>query len=217
MGFWMSEVTMATGYTITVDPSEMANRFATPSLEDQLLEAEEMKMRELLSEEENFEDHIEPLLDRIPKREADLIYLYFIQNKRQADIAVIFKVTQAAISYRLDRGLKRIKFLRSIPQVTEDDIRRDLSEIFKPIDVDILHGMWSTTCQSQVAENLGLTQGRVRHRFFKAVKVLQETIVTNTKFSPYEKIFSAIASKNFNILREVILPQWGDRGGDGCF
>src|SRR5208337_2422667 len=114
-------------------------------------------IRDLLAEQENYEGRIAPLLDRIPKREADLIYLYFIQKKRQADIAIIFNVTQAAISYRLDRGLKRIKFLLSIPQVTEEDIRRALPEIFKEIDVNILVGMWSTTCQSQVAENLGLT------------------------------------------------------------
>jgi hypothetical protein len=217
MGFWMSEVAMTTGYVIPVDPAELANRFSTPSLEDQLLDAEERENQEEEEDGESFEESILPLLDRIPKREADLIYLYFIQKKRQADIAVIFKVTQAAISYRLDRGLKRIKFLRSIPQITEKDIRRDLPDIFKPIDVDILIGMWSTTCQSQVAENLGLTQGRVRHRFFKAVRVLKEAAELDEKFVPYEKVFSAIASKRFNILREVRLPQWSDRGGDGCF
>src|SRR5271157_3810148 len=210
---------MTTGYVIPVDPSELANRFSTPSLEDEILLEEEATsgVRELLAEEENYEGRIAPLLDRIPKREADLIYLYFIQKKRQADIAVIFNVTQAAISYRLDRGLKRIKFLLSIPQVTEEDIRRDLPDIFKPIDVDILLGMWSTTCQSQVAEDLGLTQGRVRHRFFKAVRVLKEAAESNEKFVPYEKVFSAIANKNFNLLREVCLPQWSDRGGSGCF
>jgi hypothetical protein len=213
----MSEVAMGSGYVIPVDPSELANRFSTLSREDQILEAEEAERRELLDEDENFEDRIEPLLDRIPKREADIIYLYFIQKKRQADIAIIFKVTQAAISYRLDRGLKRIKFLLSIPKVTEDDIRYDLPFIFKPIDVEILVGMWATTCQSQVAENLKLTQGRVRHRFFKAVKVLKEAAERDEKFSPYDKVFSAIATKKFNILREVQLPQWSDRGGDGCF
>ena len=213
----MSEVAMGSGYVIPVDPSELANRFSTLSHEDQILEAEEAERRELLDEDENFEDRIEPLLDRIPKREADIIYLYFIQKKRQADIAIIFDVTQAAISYRLDRGLKRIKFLLSIPKVTEDDIRYDLPFIFKPIDVEILAGMWATTCQSQVAENLKLTQGRVRHRFFKAVKVLKDAAERDAKFAPYEKVFSAIATKKFNILREVQLPQWSDRGGDGCF
>jgi Sigma-70, region 4 len=208
---------MTTGYVIPIDPAELANRFSTPSLEDEYLEDEEVSgVRELLAEEENYEGRIAPLLDRIPKREADLIYLYFIQKKRQADIAVIFNVTQAAISYRLDRGLKRIKFLLSIPQVTEEDIRRDLPEIFKEIDVNILVGMWSTTCQSQVAENLGLTQGRVRHRFFKAVRVLKESADRDAKFAPYFKVFSAISGKKFNILREVKLPQWANRGGDGC-
>jgi DNA-directed RNA polymerase specialized sigma24 family protein len=210
---------MSTGYVIPVDPSELANRFSTPSLEDEILLDEEEAtsgVRELLADDENYEGRIAPLLDRIPKREADLIYLYFIQKKRQADIAVIFNVTQAAISYRLDRGLKRIKFLLSIPQVTEEDIRRDLPGVFKDIDVNILVGMWQTTCQSQVAENLGLTQGRVRHRFFKAVRVLKEVADTDEKYEPYYKVFSAISGKKFNILREVKLPQWANRGGDGC-
>jgi len=210
---------MSTGYVIPVDPSELANRFSTPSLEDEILLDEEEAtsgVRELLADDENYEGRIAPLLDRIPKREADLIYLYFIQKKRQADIAVIFNVTQAAISYRLDRGLKRIKFLLSIPQVTEEDIRRDLPGVFKDIDVNILVGMWQTTCQSQVAENLGLTQGRVRHRFFKAVRVLKEVADGDDKYAPYYKVFSAISGKKFNILREVKLPQWANRGGDGC-
>jgi hypothetical protein len=211
----VEDVTMTTGYVIPVDPAELANRFSTPSLEDMLEEEDDSGVRDVFAGED-YEGRIAPLLDRIPKREADLIWLYFIQKKRQADIAVIFNVTQAAISYRLDRGLKRIKFLLSIPQVNEDDIRRDLPTIFKEIDVNILVGMWSTTCQSQVAENLGLTQGRVRHRFFKAVRVLKEASDKDEKYAPYYKVFSAISGKKFNILREVKLPQWANRGGDGC-
>jgi DNA-directed RNA polymerase specialized sigma24 family protein len=212
---------MSIGYVIPVDPSELANRFAISDdpfgeVEEPDEEPEEGTVEAIIAQG-NYEERIGPLLDRIPEREADLIYLYYIQKKRQADIAEIFGVTQAAISYRLDRGLKRIKFLLRIPSVTEEDLRRDLPEIFKPIDVDILIGMWQTTCQSQVAENLGLTQGRVRHRFFKAVKTLEEMSKKDEKFNDYAKIFSAISSKGFNILREVKLPQWADRGGDEVF
>jgi hypothetical protein len=163
---------------------------------------------------ENF-DKLAILLDRIPQREADLLYLYFIENKRQQDIATIFDVTQAAVSYRLDRGLKRIKFLLDLPSVTTDEMERDLPKVpFRDIDVNILVGMWQTTCQSEVAKQLGLTQGRVRHRFFKAVQVLEEASSKNDLFQPYSKIFSAISKKKFNILREVKLPQWASRGGD---
>lgn len=202
---------MSSGYVIPVDPTQIANRFPSADAEK---EEEEVESGEPLITPLNFESQIAPLLDRIPEREADLIYLYYIERKRQADIAQIFNVTQAAISYRLDRGLQRIRFLLSIPKITEEDIRRDLPEVFKPIDVDILVGMWETTCQSEVANRLGLTQGRVRHRFFRAVKTLEAAADKDDKFKPYFQVFKKISNKGFNILREVRLPQWANRGGD---
>jgi predicted XRE-type DNA-binding protein len=238
---------MSTGYVIPIDPSELATRF---SYEDQHLDGESGEDDEVSNvssdvlasyiPDGDYESRIAPLLDRIPEREADLIYLYFIEKKRQADIATIFGVTQAAISYRLDRGIQRLKFLLNIPQVTEEELRTDLPDVFPTrsscpsckeaspacficlgsksilIDVEILVGMWATTCQSEVASKLGLTQGRVRHRFFKAVKTLEEVSKLDERYVPYQQIFSAVASKKFNILREVRLPQWADRGGDEC-
>lgn len=208
----------STGYVISVDPSEMANRFASPEpLFDEPLEEEEKEKIESILSSLHFETQVRPLLDRIPDREADLIELYYIRKKRQADIAEIFDVTQAAISYRLDRGLQRIKFLLSIPQLTEADMRNNLPYVpLKPIDVEILIGMWKTTCQSEVATQLGLTQGRVRHRFFVAVKLLERKTAEDVSFEPLFKVFSSIANKNFNIMRAVRLPQWVNRGGDEC-
>jgi hypothetical protein len=211
---------MANGYVIPVDPNELANRFAADPFEEREEEEDEDEDEDDITSilaSSSYEDRIAPLLNRIPEREADLIYLYYIMHKRQADIAEIFGVTQAAISYRLDRGLQRIKFLLSIPPVTEKDLQRDLPKIFKEIDVSILIGMWATTCQSEVASRLGLTQGRVRHRFFKAVKTLKDVAEKDSTFVQYHKVFNAISSKNFNILREVKLPQWSNRGGDEVF
>jgi len=216
---------MSTGYVIPLDPNDLANRFSAydPNFDDDemfLSEEERISveaMQELLDDGNDYESQIAPLLERIPEREADLINLYFLQKKRQADIATIFGVTQAAISYRLDRGIQRIKFLLSIPQVEKADLCRDLAEVFpQAIDVDILVGMWETTCQSEVATRLNLTQGRVRHRFFKAVRILEAAADADHKYEPYSQIFSAISSKHFNILREVKLPQWADRGGNEC-
>ena len=132
----------------------------------------------------------------------------------RADIAAIFEVTQAAISYRIDRAIYRIKFMLAIPEVLEEDMRRDLSLIFPEIDVNILVEMWKTTCQSEVAKILHLTQGRVRHRFFNAVKKLDTVAKEDDRYKPYHKIFIKIASRGFNSLRSVALPQWGKRGLD---
>jgi DNA-directed RNA polymerase specialized sigma24 family protein len=207
---------MSSGYVIPVDPSELANRFAAPDAmldDDREESSDEM---DSLFQSEAYEKQIMPLLDLIPDREADLIYLYYVRKKRQADIALIFNVTQAAISYRLDRGIQRIKFLLSIPRVSEEDMRDDLAQIFEEIDINILVGMWQTTCQSEVAAKLKLTQGRVRHRFFKAVETLKKAAEDDEVFEPYSKIFSSISQKNFNILRAVELPQWANRGVDRC-
>lgn len=275
---------MSTGYVIPVDPSELASRYSAShdprfDREDDTVELDEAAnvSTEAVAEffaDNDYESRIAPLLDRIPAKEADLIYLYFIQRKRQLDIARIFGITQAAVSYRLERGIQRIKFLLSIPQITEEELRADLPMVFPTllpcrlcceakaravwsdvgetkksakkkatttpyrtpaassgtpcrvcndtraiyIDVAILVGMWQTTCQSEVANSLGLTQGRVRHRFFKAVDVLHLAAEADVKFEPYHKVYDAIAKgKAFNILREVKLPQWSDRGQDECF
>jgi DNA-directed RNA polymerase specialized sigma24 family protein len=211
---------MSVGYVIPVDPSELANRFSgeEENLEFMLDELSVDAYEELDEDRdlpEGYEARVEALLDRLPEREADLIELYYLKKKRQADIATIFEVTQAAISYRLDRGIQRIKFLLSIPEVTEEDLRKDLSEVLPLLDINILVGMWHTTCQSEVAAQLDLTQGRVRHRFFKAVKAIEKAAAENSKYEPYKQIFSTIAEKKkFNILREVRLPQWSNRGGD---
>lgn len=211
---------MSNGYVIPVDPAELANRFAAPDamLDDFDGVPEDLDSEENLSlfESGDYETRIAPLLDRLPDKEADLIELYYVNKKRQADIAIIFEVTQAAVSYRLDRGIQRIKFLLAIPTVTEDEMRSTLKGLFAEIDVDILVGMWQTTCQSKVADLLQLTQGRVRHRFFKAVEKLKKAAEKEDKYRPYEKIFSSISSKKFNILRAVNLPQWSNRGMDRC-
>lgn len=234
---------MSSGYVVPIDPNDL-NRFVSfdPRYEDDedeydddaLAQSEALaeEMRSLLESQE-YKQRLQVMLERIPPREADIIDLYFLMDKRQADIATIFAMTQAAVSYRLARGIKRIRFLLDIPDVSREQMLSDLSEVFVVragskdlqdgdprtidgihIDVQILVHMWETTCQSVVAQQLRLTQGRVRHRFFKAVARLKEAATQNPKYEPYSVIFNKISNKNFNVLREVVLPQWQGRGGD---
>jgi hypothetical protein len=85
--------------------------------------------------------------------------------------------------------------LVAILQITEDEMRNSLPYVpLKPIDVEILIGMWKTTCQSEVATQLGLTQGRVRHRFLGAVKLLERKASEDGNFELLFKVFSSIAN-----------------------
>jgi DNA-directed RNA polymerase specialized sigma24 family protein len=203
---------------------------------------------------------IEKFLDRIPPREADLIKLYYHDRMKQEQIAKLFRITQAAVSYRLHRGIKRIQFLRTIPELDKKSFDLELGPKFSEQDLEILWRMYETTCQSEIAKQMGLTQGRVRHRFFRALNKIKELIrdevrekhtrllmlikhgvsvdevsesaellekaqkelstadadlysaVKSSKYGKYWTVYFAISDKHFNILHEVSLPQFRDRG-----
>ena len=143
----------------SLDPQELANRFSThDSLSPLPSPNEEWK--------DNHLDKIKAVMDRLPDREADLVHLYFFLNKKQTDIAEIFNITQAAVSYRLKRALARIRFLIELPEVTKDDVYEDLKPFMATnLDARIFSEMFESTCQSEVANILGISQGRVRHRY----------------------------------------------------
>ncbi len=204
--------------------------------------------------------NIEQYLHRIPARERDLIRLYFKDRLKQEQIAKLFGITQAAVSYRLHRGIKRIQFLRTIPELDRTEFYSDIAPKFSEQDTEILWRMYETTCQSEIAKIMGLTQGRVRHRFFRSLHKIRELIreevrekyvkvallirqgtknedlvevqdllvqahrelnsandelisaVRASRFGKYWTVFYAISDKKFNILHEVSLPQFKDRG-----
>jgi hypothetical protein len=185
---------------ISLDPYEMEIRFS----EDDSLRMKSASWAELEGVD------ITPLMSKLPDLEADFVHLYFNINKKQSDIAKIFRCTQAAVSYRLKKAVRRIQFLIELENISEEKMREDLGKIMSSLDVDILLGMYKTTCQSWVAEQLGLSQGLVRHRFFKSLHTLKKK---SEYKDPYFFIFDTI-SKNFNILKEVILPQWNHYKGN---
>lgn len=213
-------------------------------IEQKLAPAAEVELVTEDSPHPNF-DLVEPYMSRIPPREADLISLYHRDHMKQEQIARIFGITQAAVSYRLHRGIKRIQFLRTIPELDQDEFELELGSKFSDQDREILWLMYETTCQSEIAKRLRLTQGRVRHRFFRALNKIKELIAEemrerelslhmerkrgreidadairteieevakSSKYGKYWTVFFAISDKHFNILHEVSLPQFRDRG-----
>ena len=247
-------------YILVQDPNDLSTRFSN---RDRLgWDGQELDIDELIEqnlapdEEEEFSEAclpdfslIEGYLDRIPDREADLITLYYRDRMKQEQIAKLFRITQAAVSYRLHRGIRRIQFLRTIPELSHDQFELELGPKFTDQDREILWRMYETTCQLEIAKQMNLTQGRVRHRFFRSLSRVKELIheeareeqirvhmhlkkignpeseesrktiddavneaINNSKFAKYWTVFFAISDKHFNILHEVSLPQFKDRG-----
>lgn len=144
-------------------------------------------------------DRVRKLLDQLPVIEADFIDLYFFRHVRQTDIATIFGVSQPTVCYRLQRAIQRIKYLLEVPKLDPNSLRTDLKRFFTdPMDIEILVLMYETTCQSETAKRLGVTQGFVRHRFIRSTRRMSN----HPTMGFYGNVFNSV-SENLNLLREV--------------
>jgi len=185
----------------TIDPAEMESRFAN---EDSMAYMDSI-FTEPSDEDLERIEHIQEILKLLPDREADFVDLYYFRRLRQTDIAAIFGVSQPTVCYRLMRAADRIRFLLNCPDISKAKLEKDLSGFLSdPLDVQIMLLMWRTTCQSEVAKQLGVSQGLVRHRFLRSVKRMG----ANPKYGSYVELFKYVA-KNLNILREVQRPSGG--------
>lgn len=187
-----------------LDPSELEARF---SIEDGLgfLDA---TGNETISEESYEQlDRVRKILPMLPPREADFVELYYFKKLKQTDIAEIFRVSQPTVCYRLQRAANRIRFLLSLPDLDVGELCEAMTGFLSdPLDIQIMLLMYQTTCQSEVAKRLGVSQGLVRHRFIRTITRMEEV----DEMMKYAKMFQSIA-ENLNILREVQRPAWGPR------
>jgi len=186
-----------------LDPVELEARFA-----DDLSLAYFDRITEDPTEDDQAQlEHVKAVLDQLPPREADFVDLYYFKKLKQTDIACIFGVSQPTVCYRLARAADRIRFLLNLPKIDRDVMSKDLASFFSDsLDVQIMLLMWQTTCQSETAKILGVTQGLVRHRFMRTLGQMRRI----PRFLKYVALFDYI-SANLNILREVQRPLWDDR------
>ena len=159
------------------------------------------------------------LLDKLPSKERDLIRLYYYMDKKQKEIAEIFSVTQGAISHRLSRASKRLRFLRDMPKLN-DDLDVILRPYFTEFEINLIHIMIETTCQSRTAEILNekynlmgddkMTQVKIRHKFERFIERLKKNKRKNSDIAICYKLLKYI-QKNLYMMHEVVLPHF-DKG-----
>jgi len=186
-----------------IDPSDIETRFSNEDALSQMESVFTEPSEESLSKIER----VRAMLCQLPPRESDFVDLYFFRHINQTDIAKIFGVSQPTVCYRLQRATARIQFLLRLPPITRPELEEAMTDFLPdPLDAKIMVLMWETTCQSEVAKRLGLTQGLVRHRFIRAVKRMrdQQSLIN------LAEMFDTI-SENLNILREVKRPSWDGR------
>lgn len=184
-------------------------------------------------EEQEYDDYLDdlkpedilPYLHRLPNKEQDMVDLYYFMEKRQKDIAKMFSITQGAVSHRLSRARKRLRFLRDMPKVEDRVLLDKLTEAFPAMDADIIYHMTKTTCQSLVAKIINdkyglsgpdsLTQVKVRHKFFKAIDKLRDMGESSEVHHTIYLLTMHIRNGSY-LLHEVKLPHF-DKGSKSVF
>ena len=191
-----------------MDPVEIQNRFSEENYLFYRLDESSFKLEDF-----------QPFIERLPRRERDLIEMYYRENKKQKEIAEFFNVTQGAVSHRLSRARKRLEFLRDMPKL-RGNLAGVLKPFFDPFDIDVICMMVNTTCQSKTADLLNkkyrlrmhkrMTQVKVRHKFDRSIQKLERL---RDKTPELEICFQLVSyiRENLYMLHEVILPHF-DRG-----
>jgi len=160
-------------------------------------------------------ERVRESISQLPEREADFVELYYFLFKTQTEIAYLFRVSQPTVCYRLQRAARRIRFLLSLPTLSDDDLHKmgeDLNKVLKdPInDPKILIRMYHTSCQSVVAKEMGVSQGKIRHRLMRSIDILSRLKNRSEDFKKYYDLFVLIVEAS-NIRREVQRPSSGSK------
>ncbi len=114
-------------------------------------------------------------MGRISPLEADLLEMYLLKGVSQATLGKIFQYTQPNIHYRINRGLQRLRVFVSIRIYTEEELRKRLSTFFTDTkDIEVMTLIYVHSSQSLVARMIGESQGKVRYRYLKCIKALEQ-------------------------------------------
>jgi hypothetical protein len=174
----------------------------SPQLVYNALHRRNAPKRELPSEEA-------ALCQFLPPFERSLLNFYYLEGHSQTALAKRYGMTQAAVSYRIGKAHKRLKFLKEFPQFSEAELRRLLvSAGYDAPHVKLMLPLYASTNQSVAAIAAGSTQGRIRRRLHKTVSELQALVDGGREdLAEVLKGFRMISVQP-SILHESPSPTW---------
>lgn len=149
-------------------------------------------------------------MGRISPLEADLLELYLLKGVSQAMLGKIFQYTQPNVHYRINRGIERLRVYVQVSFYSEEELRNRLATFFTdPKDIEVMTLIYFHSSQSLVARMIGESQGKVRYRYLKCIKALENAPSLKDIYITLKKIGDHITllrkHKDDDLHKRVIL------------
>jgi len=167
----------------------------------------------MISEDYKFVYNYHSYLKYLPKAEQELLE-YLKKGMKQKTIGSLMRISQGAVSSRIQRIKKRLNFIQSWEKfkIIDSDLER-----LTPLNREILKILSMTTCQSETALLINerfhltgrskMTQVKIRHRFERSLQEIEEWSKEEKNYIKYIEFFTLIKN-NLYLLHEVRLPQF---------
>lgn len=125
----------------------------------------------------NFEiqNHLDDYFRFFGATDIDIIYMYFIANKRQNDLSVLLNKTQPAISYDVNRLKKQIEFVMYVVSIFDYVINflKDEKNGLTTYEVDLLLAFFFSTSFIKTSRIMGAQQVTIRCQVNKTIDKLK--------------------------------------------
>lgn len=158
-------------FVVPRDPASLAATVSAPEPEDpaELLALEERPERPSLLAP--FRARLPELLRLLPAVEQDVLRLHEMGVTERA-IGALIGMTQAAVSWRIRAGTRRLQRLYSLPPILgSEGVRAELSRAsVRGRDLDLATTYYLTSCATEAGRICGVTQSVARRLSTAAVR-----------------------------------------------
>lgn len=141
------------------------------------------------------------LLEKLPREEADLLTLYYVERKSQKDIAACMGCSQPAVSYAIQRAFLRVRWMLGPGSwFSSEEFVQGCSGALASQTLVLMGDYWRTTSQTATGLLHGMLQGRVRHAIHYGTGRLAAQSYEDRTYSRYALGFAELESWGQNLL-----------------
>ena len=138
---------------------------------------EAISVRETISD--NYQ-YFHRFLEHLPRIDQEMARFYYIDRLSQTQIASLFGICQAAVSYRLKFILSRIKFIIKMPTLNPLQVREDFLKIFPSDLYEFAYLFYFIRSQNRVKNFITTSQSGASNKHSQIIKHL-ETLKKETE------------------------------------